>query len=507
MIGKIFCSAAALIATVLANSQQAAIIDQNDLQACSILDFQLSGRVSFPDNDLYKSQSESYWAANQGELLASCRVAPRDSADLQQIMLLISQTGAFFAVKSGGHSVVANTSNIADGIVIDLEQLNHVTVHPDLGIVDVGVGARWKDVYQKLEGTDYGVVGARAGSVGVGGYLLGGGLSPFSGIAGWACDNVLLLEVVLANGTILEVDHGHHPDLFMGLKGGGSNFGVVSRARLQLVKAHDQFDVAFVHYEGVYFMHVIRAITKYTHMAIQDPEASVSVSVGGLFDGRPPTISAVLSHGQSVLSSKVLEPFFEFGHHLVSHERISQLGLARIYDDMNPKDFRQHRTTVTIQNDVDALTDIVQGYVSDLYPSLGYLGESNMRGGLLIQPLTESHLHFGRIANPNMLGLQDEPASLLLLSVEARHSDPYNDKFVRPLISEFMDGADRLATGRNASHQFRYLNYASADQLPFEQVQSNHKLWKEVQAVKQRYDPHNVFHKQMRHPFKIQPSS
>lgn len=507
MLATVFCVAVALVKNVLASHQQPLLIDPKDLHACSILEFQLPGRVSFRDSDVYKFQSESYWATNQGELSAFCHTAPRDSQELQQIMLLISQTGTFFAVKSGGHSVVANTSNVVDGIVVDLEHLNHVTVRPDLGFVDVGVGARWNDVYQKLEDTDYGVVGARAGSVGVGGYLLGGGLSPYSGVAGWACDNIVLLEVVLANGTLLEVDHGHHPDLFMALKGAGSNFGVVSRARLQLVSAHDRFDVTFIHYKAEHTMQAVHAISEYTDVANEDSGAAVSISVGGLYDGRRPTVSAVLSHPRSVLLSKVLAPFFGVGHHLVSHKRMSQLELAMMYDAMNPRGFRQHRATTTIRNDVDSLTDIVQDYVSKLHPNMSCFGDEDGQGGLLIQPLTKSHLQTGRWTNPNMLGLQEEASPLLLLSVEARHSDLHDDELIRPLISEFIYAADRNATERNASHDFRYLNYASADQFPFEHVRRDHKLWSEVQATKQKYDPHNIFGKQMRHPFKIQPYS
>jgi len=496
--------AAALISLALADLQQPLSTDKADLSACSTLDFQLPGRVSFRNSDVYKAQTEAYWAVNQGELASPCRIAPRDSADLQQIMFHISRTGTSFAIKSGGHSVVANTSNMIDGITIDLEQLKHVTVYADIGIVDVGVGARWKDVYQKLEGTDYGVVGARAGSVGVGGFLVGGGLSSLSGLLGWACDNVVLLEVVLANGTIVEADHSHHTDLLMALKGGGSNFGVVSRVRLQLVETHSSIDVAFVQYEGPDFMPAVRAITKYNDLAGSDRAAAVSFSLGGRFDGQPPVIVALLSHPQDVFGSKVFAPFFEIGHHLNIHRRMSQLELSLLYDEMNPKGFRQHRTTTTVHNDHNILMDIIQDYVSNLYLNLSRFQEADMQGGLLIQPLTLSNLRHGQSTHPNMLGLQNETSPLLLLSTEMRHSDQQNYQLATPLISEFIDTANKHAAKNNASHQFRYLNYASADQFPFEHIQQNQKLWAEVLAVKQKYDPDNIFGKQMRHPFKIQ---
>lgn len=103
-----------------------------------------------------------------------------------------------------------------------------------------------------------------------------------------------------------------------------------------------------------------------------------------------------------------------------------------------------------------------------------------------------------------MLGLQKEPSPLLLLSVETRYSNSCNDNFVHQSLTDFMNTAHEYATDKNASHRFRYLNYASADQFSFEHIQRDQELWSEVQATKQKYDPHNVFGKQMRHPFKVQ---
>lgn len=75
--------------------------------------------------------------------------------------------------------------------------------------------------------------GGRLGDVGVGGLLLGGGFSLYLYRNGVACDSIRRVEVVLANGTILETSAEEHPDLFLALKGGGDNFGIVTRYDLQ----------------------------------------------------------------------------------------------------------------------------------------------------------------------------------------------------------------------------------------------------------------------------------
>ena len=68
----------------------------------------------------------------------------------------------------------AGAANIQDGVTIDLGLMNEVTVSPDSDTVSVGSGARWKDVYLKLDAMNLSVVGGRVYDVGVGGLLLGG---------------------------------------------------------------------------------------------------------------------------------------------------------------------------------------------------------------------------------------------------------------------------------------------------------------------------------------------
>jgi len=101
--------------------------------------------------------------------------------------------------------------------------------------VSIGAGALWRDVYAALE--PYGVTapGGRTSTVGVAGFLLGGGNNFFSSKVGLGCDNVVNFELVLASGQIVDANHTSHPDLFKALKGGSSNFGIVTRIDMQTV--------------------------------------------------------------------------------------------------------------------------------------------------------------------------------------------------------------------------------------------------------------------------------
>lgn len=111
--------------------------------------------------------------------------------------------------------------------------MKHVAYHPDNSTVSIEPGARWYDVYPVLDKVGVAVVGGRAGHVGTAGFFLGGGNSLYSARKGMACDSILRFEVVLASGEVISVDKSTNTDLFVALKGGSSNFGIVTRFDLE----------------------------------------------------------------------------------------------------------------------------------------------------------------------------------------------------------------------------------------------------------------------------------
>ena len=100
-----------------------------------------------------------------------------------------------FAVKGGGHSRNPGDSNSVGGVTVDLDRLTNVEVLPHANKARVGGGATTIQVYRALESRNMSFVGGRVGSVGVGGFTLGGGTSPFSNKYGWSLDNIFEYEV------------------------------------------------------------------------------------------------------------------------------------------------------------------------------------------------------------------------------------------------------------------------------------------------------------------------
>lgn len=164
---------------------------------------------------------------------------PKDSHEVSLVLttLLTHGEGAgdwHIAIRSGGHGSTGS-NNILNGVTIDLSLMNSSTYIEGTNTARVQPGGRWENVYANLQQQGVTVAGGRDGDVGVGGFLLGGGISYYSERMGFACDTIVNYEVVLANGSIVDANATSNSDLYKALKGGGSNFGVVTRYDLEAI--------------------------------------------------------------------------------------------------------------------------------------------------------------------------------------------------------------------------------------------------------------------------------
>jgi FAD/FMN-containing dehydrogenase len=143
----------------------------------------------------YQAEEALYWSEQQSTQLPLCRVAPTKAEDVSVALSILKAQNCPFAVKSGGHASFKGASNIDGAVAIDLINLTSFAISSDRKQVSVGTGLRWGQIYLKLDAVGLSVIGGRNSDIGAGGLTLGGGISYFSGIYGWACDNVNNYEV------------------------------------------------------------------------------------------------------------------------------------------------------------------------------------------------------------------------------------------------------------------------------------------------------------------------
>ena len=161
-------------------------------------------------------------------------VRPKHVEDVAAAVDAARLTGLSLFVRSGAHHGAAHSTG--DGLLLDLRSLDNV----DIDIADrtawVGTGLTVGEVAWALAPYGLAIGFGDTGSVGVGGLTLGGGIGFLSRLYGMTIDNVITVEIVTADGRVHIVDHEHEPDLFWAVRGGGGNFGVVTRFRYRLAE-------------------------------------------------------------------------------------------------------------------------------------------------------------------------------------------------------------------------------------------------------------------------------
>jgi FAD/FMN-containing dehydrogenase len=188
----------------------------------STLTATITGRVLTPGDDDYLEAATV--AKGPGSPVAVVR--PADAADVATAVGFARDAGLELSVRSGGHDSLGRSTN-DDGVVIDLRSLADVEIAGDL--VTIGSGAVWGEVAAALAPHGLAISSGDTKTVGVGGLTLGGGVGWFVRLWGLAIDSLVSAQVVLADGRVVTASETSEPDLFWAIRGGGGNFGVVTR--------------------------------------------------------------------------------------------------------------------------------------------------------------------------------------------------------------------------------------------------------------------------------------
>jgi FAD/FMN-containing dehydrogenase len=158
---------------------------------------------------------------------------PVDSEEVAQVIATARDTGMPLAVRSGGHNAMGHAA-WNDSLVVDLAAMKSIEIDTEQRTAWAETGLTVAE-YTTATGQHGLVTGfGDTGSVGIGGITLAGGVGLLHRSQGLTIDSVLAADVVTADGQLHRVDEEHDPDLFWAIRGGGGNFGVVTRFKYRL---------------------------------------------------------------------------------------------------------------------------------------------------------------------------------------------------------------------------------------------------------------------------------
>jgi FAD/FMN-containing dehydrogenase len=195
------------------------------------LRFRLGGAVYEPGTPEYADTCTLFNSMIDRRPALVVRCAAPD--DVAAAVAFARERGLAIAVRAGGHSV-AGLSLVDEGLVIDVRGMADITVDPERRVARVGAGATWADVDRATHRHGLATTGGRVSTTGVAGLTLGGGSGWLERKHGLACDNLLAVDLVTADGRLVRASEDEHPELYWAHRGGGGNFGVVTSFEFRL---------------------------------------------------------------------------------------------------------------------------------------------------------------------------------------------------------------------------------------------------------------------------------
>lgn len=440
-----------------------------DEGALADLDSRVRGSVLRPGAALYDEARRTFNGMIDRHPAAIVR--PRDAADVAAAVVWAGERGLPVAVRGGGHSV-AGHSVADDALLVDLSQLRAVLVDPVAGRASADGGCQWIDVDAATQAHGLAVPGGTFGDTGIGGLTLGGGIGYLMGSFGLTCDNLVGAELVTADGTIHEVDQTTEPELLWGLRGGGGNFGVVTRFDYRLHPVGEMYG-GTIHYAASDTVAALRLVRDVQTAAPDELVCMLLLAVRG--SGGPVVEVVVAFNGPAAAGEALVRPLRE--RIPVVHDGIGPIsyqGLQAVNVQV-PFGVRHYWKGHFVRELSDEVIDLT---------ARTFRAHEGLTGGILIELI-----HGVARRTPGDSAAFGQRAAAANLSAIGAWRDPAEDARQMAWVRGYADALlPHSLTGAG------YLNYATPDE-PAERVRAafGAERFARLAALKRRYDPENRF--------------
>lgn len=431
----------------------------------------LRGSLLRPADPDFDAAAGVWNTALQRRPAAIARVA--DAADVATAVAYACRHDLEIAVRSGGHSIAGHSTG--DGaLVIDTRELRGLHVDLASGVVWAGAGLTAGDLTAALSPYGMAVPLGDTGSVGLGGITLGGGIGFLARKFGLTVDALVAVEIVTADGEVLTASATEHPDLFWALRGGGGNFGVVTRF------AYRMSPVGHEVLGGGIFLPATREVLRgMTAIAMEAPDeltviAALMAAPEAPFMpaehvGQPSLMVLFVYAGDPADGTKVVAPFTELATPMASV--VMPMPYAGIYEFTRPAEAPGPTTTRSVF--LPTLSDAALDEILDAFAAApeGTMVQLRVFGGAMgrVPADATAFAHraaLGQVVIVNHLGEEPEAATAWNRALFAR---------LEPMASGV------------------YVNFLEDEGDARVRAAYPNGTYERLAAVKRRYDRYNVF--------------
>ncbi len=434
-----------------------------------------TGQIIVPGDPAYNEARTIFNAMidRRPGVIAQCA----DVNDVVRAIHFGRKLGLEIAVRGGGHSV-AGKALTDGGLVIDLRRMNAVSVDPEARTANVAGGATMSHLDRATGLHGLATTGGRVSTTGVGGFTLSGGSGWLERMFGLACDNLLSVELVTADGDIVRASNDENPELFWALHGGGGNFGVATSFTFRLHELQS-VTVALLLWRPEAGSGVLRTYRDFMESAPDEVGGAVLYLTGpsekfvpGHLVGRLAFGVLVVYAGPEATARTVASPMLALGH---EGELIAEMPYAEFQCMLD--DPPGHRNYWSAEY-LDVLSDVA-------------IDQFCARANEMIVPSASQQILFSQ-GGAVRRGPADYP-------VPWRHAqwvvhpfglwqDPADDERGRRWASDLLAGLKPWSSGTV------YLNFIGDEGENRVVAGFGREKYGRLVKVKAQYDPENVFH-------------
>ena len=424
----------------------------------------LTGEVFRPGDPKYEQLRKVYAAKFAAH--PALVVHPANLQDIQATLSFAGSNHLPLAVRCGGHSY-AGYSTCDGGLVLDMSGFRSMTIASDKSSARLGGGMLCGAVEIETAKAGVATVLGQCPSVGVGGFLLGGGVGPLMGKYGLGCDNILAAELVLADGRLVRASAHENPDLYWAIRGGGGNFGIVTKFEVALHSVSKVL-AGMITLESEDPRHFLRAFRDFLPTV---PDELTLIALMSAEPGQKPQLSIEACYvGDPAEGAKVLAPLRH--HPGAVHDTVQirpYLELEQMTPAVIPPSYEEHCSGFFAELDEQRIEIFAHAFSSVPFPVECFL--VHLHGAVSRVPVAATAFPLRRTG--------------ITFDVSAGWKPPDGERaasqWIEALKTELPVDRDgnyvnvMEREGENSVRRAYGANYA------------------QLQHVKARYDPHNLF--------------